>query len=215
MDTDIDELTWGKLPDLFRRDVDRTGVCWLWIGPTFLPKESIKPRANYGNQSIYMFVYRLMCERPAKGREIHHQCHQPLCVRPSHLEVLTTVEHLARHHAGPLREFCKNGHSVKQFGDHVFPIGLKACAECFRLRGKRALAKLNALPPDEKRIRNQRSNEFKKQRSLRDPEYAQRQQAYRRVYNQRYWKDNRDELTRRNREAYAMKKSAHNASGQS
>lgn len=182
MHKDIDELTWETLPDLFRRDVDRTGDCWLWIGPTFLPKESKKPHANYGNQSIYFYVYQLMHGNPAKGLEIHHQCHAPLCVRPSHLEVLTKEQHMARHHCGPLREFCKNGHSIDQYGEHVFPNGLKRCRECLRMGNQRRLAILNALPLEEKKKRSRKSNQYKTARMARDHEYAERKNTERKAY---------------------------------
>lgn len=79
----------------FESRVVKTDGCWFWTGGT--------DRQGYGqfavfatNVKAYRFAYELYVEMVPKGRELHHICENRICVKPSHLEIVTRDENMAR-----------------------------------------------------------------------------------------------------------------------
>lgn len=86
------ESTWARLT---QRCVDHDGDCWVGLERT---------RDRCGYQQINMYVKGL--QRPVKLLELDHECQEPACRNPDHLQPLTVREHrqvtLDRRHAnGP------------------------------------------------------------------------------------------------------------------
>lgn len=78
--------------------VDKTDDCWLWTGtinnagrPTF--------RFQGGPVYAYRFAFEATYGPIPPGLTIDHLCCEPKCVRPDHLEAVTTQENTRRYWA--------------------------------------------------------------------------------------------------------------------
>lgn len=79
--------------------VRRTRTCWVWTGAT---------RGGYGSFEVggrkrpcnyilaHRFAFQLANGEIPQGLELDHLCRNQLCVRPSHLEVVTHRENMLR-----------------------------------------------------------------------------------------------------------------------
>ncbi len=82
----------APVPDEDLYAVDPESGCWIWKG--WLDKD------GYGHirrQGKYYGAHRYFYEKAngslPKGAQMHHTCHNPACVNPSHLEVVSPLEH--------------------------------------------------------------------------------------------------------------------------
>lgn len=64
------------------------GDCWLWTAYT--------DKNGYGGFKwrgrkvwAHRFSYAFFCGDLVEGMQVHHRCHNPSCVNPSHLELAT------------------------------------------------------------------------------------------------------------------------------
>jgi hypothetical protein len=79
--------------------------CWEWTGLTdggklYPPGHGV---LSYNGKRIeaYRFLWIQFLGRNAPKRmQLHHRCHNKLCVNPEHLELLTPKEHRGRHPRG-------------------------------------------------------------------------------------------------------------------
>lgn len=85
----------------FMDKVELTTDCWLWTG-------ALLEQTGYGQfrdaASKVVKAHRWSYEHhvapiPA-GHQVHHRCGVRRCVRPDHLEAITTAEHGTRHRRG-------------------------------------------------------------------------------------------------------------------
>ena len=90
--------------------------CWTW---------NLKPYAcgyayfNYlGTRLLaHVFAFRTMRSyHPRyKGRILHHRCHNPLCVNPEHLQMVTRAQHVRLHpqvhHRNSKGRFVREAHA--------------------------------------------------------------------------------------------------------
>lgn len=67
------------------------GHCWLWLGA---PKSRSGIFCINGKQ---VQAHRWIFGPVKEGNHVHHKCHTPRCVNPSHLEELTPAQHIAAH----------------------------------------------------------------------------------------------------------------------
>jgi len=94
---------------LFWAQVDKQeDGCWLWAGR--------KHQAGYGYFNTrgrdilaHRYAYALAHLDEVVSEDIHHICHNPPCVRLSHLAAVTHAEN-CRLNKSRLNESCKNGH---------------------------------------------------------------------------------------------------------
>jgi hypothetical protein len=70
--------------------------CWIW------PHR--KDEQGYGwisidgeDKRVHVAMYELFVGKIRKGNHIHHNCENPACFNPEHLEQVTPKEHKARH----------------------------------------------------------------------------------------------------------------------
>ena len=91
--------------DRFWAKVDREGPdgCWLWLGQrnawgyghfrrTLVPGTYVAVKAH-------RLAYELVVGPIPAGLTLDHLCGRPSCVRPDHLEPVTSAENLRRRHA--------------------------------------------------------------------------------------------------------------------
>lgn len=135
------------LTDRFWSKVDKTGEHWLWTAGTF--------GGRYGqfwdgehNRLAHRVAYELENGELTEGLVIDHVCRVTLCVRPSHLELVTISENTARG-VGPAlaarrmkewsasRTHCIRGHELTLENTYVTGCGWRQCRPCRRITAQR------------------------------------------------------------------------------
>lgn len=124
---------------------EQEGECLVWKGNVGLRGYG---RINIGGHIllVHRLVRSLADGTAYRGLHVHHKCHNKLCVRLEHLEVLSLKAH-AHEHSKP-QETCKRGHTMRDA--YIRPdTGMRMCRECVRLRSERQLQLRRArrLPP--------------------------------------------------------------------
>lgn len=89
----------------FWKQVDKTPDCHIWQGARCgkYGSFSVGPAGAATRYYAHRFAYLDSGRDIPEGHHLHHRCHNPLCVRVSHLEVLTPSEHTRLHHTGRSR----------------------------------------------------------------------------------------------------------------
>lgn len=127
---------WTARPaeDRFWEKVDKSGDCWIWTaGRTnqgygrFSPARSESARAH-------RYSYELAYGPIAPGLVIDHLCRNKACVRPDHLEPVTTTENIRRAHPAVVTNRCKHGHEFTAENTRHRRDGSRACRTCERTR---------------------------------------------------------------------------------
>lgn len=145
MSTNERDATTGRfLPvDLLDLIADRFGVsdgCWIWTG--------YKNARGYGRvkhggrwHAAHRVLYELIEGPIPEGLELDHVrargCRSTSCVRPSHLEPVTSYENMIRGDGvGALnmrKTHCPSGHEYNKENTHITPTGRRVCRECHRI----------------------------------------------------------------------------------
>jgi len=105
----------------FLRHVDMRGSseCWPWKATTsggyglfVLNASKLRRKQTTAHRCAYI----LFVEEITEEFDIHHRCENKLCVNPSHLQKVTTVEHVTEltptsiTYLNKRKTYCKNGH---------------------------------------------------------------------------------------------------------
>lgn len=132
-----------RLPTALRfySKVSVVGDCWIWTG-----KQNNRGYGVFRSQGKEGYAHRWAFE-DAEGHipsdmEIDHLCRIPLCVRPSHLEVVSHQENVARGDSRR-RSHCPHGHSYSGSNLYVNPYtGKRLCRTCHRASDRRRRERL-------------------------------------------------------------------------
>jgi hypothetical protein len=85
-------------------------------------------------------AWELMRGPIPRGMTIDHLCRMPLCVNPSHLEVVTLKENVLRGFGSPAmnarKTHCLKGHPLTLDNVYLYR-GSRSCRMCMRARFKR------------------------------------------------------------------------------
>ncbi len=115
-------------------NTEKTDTCWLWHGLT--NKEGYGRTKNEGKSLIaHRAFYELLVGPIPEGLTLDHLCRVRNCVRPDHLEPVTSGENVLRGD-GPCarnarKEFCVRGHPLS---DAYVANGGRYCQVCGRDR---------------------------------------------------------------------------------
>lgn len=136
----------GHDEERFWRQVEKTPSCWIWTGA--------KDWDGYGVSRVNGRVGRAHRESLAweigplpavneKGKRlvVDHLCHNPACVNPDHLELVTDRVNVVERGSGPTavnarKTHCKRGHPLTEDNAYVSN-GMRSCVECRRNRSRK------------------------------------------------------------------------------
>ncbi len=132
--TKIEERFWPKVlknaaVSLFNRNL---GLCWIWRGAASCGYGQIKGHRStlWAHRVSYILHYGPI----PKGLEIDHLCRVRLCVRPSHLEAVTSQENSLRGfgHAGrnARKTHCAKGHCFTIYVNKINGLVCRVCRPC-------------------------------------------------------------------------------------
>lgn len=76
--------------------VDKTGDCWLWLGPTNGAGygSATHPQTGREESLVQRIVYKLEKGPIPKGLVVRHTCDTKLCCRPTHLILGTQADNV-------------------------------------------------------------------------------------------------------------------------
>lgn len=98
--------------------------CWMWLGYHHFGYAMMMH--GRGRERKQTHVTRFLMNAP-KGMDVDHLCHNPWCVNPYHLEVVTHLENIRRHAAWKKanRQVCeKHGELLRIYGR------IRICRSC-------------------------------------------------------------------------------------
>ncbi len=130
----------------FWSKVERTGDgCWIWQGA--LGKDGYGVLKFNGHHTGAHRAAYIMARGPIPdGMQIDHLCRNRLCVRPSHLEVVTCRENLMRGRtiqaANAAKTHCKQGHPFDADNTKITTRGQRRCRTCHRIQSRRRAARV-------------------------------------------------------------------------
>ena len=106
--------------------------CWVWTG--FLSSQGY-PNIQLPKKQVraHRLIYILIIGKIPLKKHLHHKCEFKLCVRPSHMKVLTPDEHNKYH---KLQEYCVNGHPFNGDNLHISS-KRRSCRACARENTRR------------------------------------------------------------------------------
>lgn len=124
--------------------VQKTETCWIWQGGRTGPAD-----ADYGtisfrgrNVLVHRLVYELYVGPIPDGLEVDHLCSNPPCVRPNHLEPVTSRENSFRSRSPELTRqrqlaitHCPKGHPYDE-QNTLRSGGKRRCGICRRRQNK-------------------------------------------------------------------------------
>ena len=118
--------------------------CWEWTGQV--------GSSPYGQSVVFgrkVLAHRLSWEmhncEPAGDRHVHHACHNPICVNPTHLEAIAPVRHREAHRSE--RTACGQGHAWTPENTYITKRGTRSCRACARAYQARLRAERNGPWP--------------------------------------------------------------------
>lgn len=74
----------------------KTDYCWYWSGDTH-PNGRGRITIDQTKRYVYRVLYELMMGPIPSGWHLHHRCHNPPCINPLHLLLVTHLEHRTLH----------------------------------------------------------------------------------------------------------------------
>ena len=112
-------------------------ACWEWTGATNgLGYGQLGMSRGHRPRNVYAHrvSYELSRGSIPEGMEVDHLCHNPRCVNPDHLQIVSHQDNMRRSKAAT-KTACKRGHDWTDPRNVYFrKNGTRYCAECARTR---------------------------------------------------------------------------------
>ena len=104
--------------------VRKTDTCWIWIGPIMSSGYGMLNR-KLAHRTVFKMVG---LKAPSSFEDVHHKCHNRLCVNPEHLEI-TDYKHRGEFWKNKM--FCSKGHPFNEQNTYFYK-GHRKCKICMR-----------------------------------------------------------------------------------
>lgn len=117
----------------FDAKVTRTQGCWEWAGASHNAKGYGRFDADGRRYLAHRYSYEQSVGPIPAGSEVDHLCKNTRCVRPSHLEAVTSEEHDRRSDQGSYlraRTHCPKGHPYSGSNLRLNKRGGRHCRQC-------------------------------------------------------------------------------------
>ena len=109
------------------------GNCWIWIG-NIHTKGYGQFRSRKNRVLAHRFSYELHNGNIDPNLNIDHLCRVRSCVRPTHLEQVSTKVNTLRGVGltaiNAIKQYCKNGHKFTKQNTYNRPLGGRTCRQC-------------------------------------------------------------------------------------
>lgn len=122
--------------------------CWLWEGVTGGSKSTygyFRPGTRSSDKKIlaHRYAYMIWIGDIPDGMEVHHLCRTPLCVRPSHLLIVTPQ----RNAEFERMKRCPEGHDLTVPENCLWDQQgrRRGCSICHRAKARNRMAKRYAM----------------------------------------------------------------------
>jgi hypothetical protein len=126
--------------------VRKTATCWEWTGARTFGYGVIGSGGKYGHTlRAHRISWTIHRGRIPDGLELDHLCRNRACVRPDHLEPVTTAENVLR---GALARIdaCPQGHPYDEANTYRRPRfpNQRRCRACHRIQVLQSMRRLAA-----------------------------------------------------------------------
>lgn len=114
--------------------------CWEWTGTKSLDNYG-RFRYKMKNYHAHRWAYEFIGEKILeKDKLLHHLCHNPPCVNPKHLEMMTFIEHNREYVPWQYKldkTSCANGHEYNIENTIIDKYGHRSCKLCPKIYQER------------------------------------------------------------------------------
>jgi hypothetical protein len=152
--------------------------CWRWLGGT--SGGYGKVQVDGRQVPVHRLAYEFAIGPIPPGLVLDHLCRNTRCVRPEHLEAVSTAENILRGNGPAARnarkERCPRGHLYSDANTYVTRTSSRQCLACRSMRtpdpevSRRATAKWKRANPNYQ----ERANARRRERYATDPAYRER-----------------------------------------
>jgi len=126
------------------------GRCWVWTAATHEFGYGVFTDGGFVN--AHRWAYEHFVSPIPKGLELDHLCRNPPCVRPTHLDPVTSF---VNQHRSPVtfasinssKAYCPQGHEYTPENTRIMTSGSRECKECRRETVRRYRARQRAKRP--------------------------------------------------------------------
>jgi hypothetical protein len=130
----------GATPESFGARADRSGRCWLWIGPVYGNNHYGCASSRGRTMPAHRLAWTIARGPIPAGMKVLHRCDVPLCVRPDHLFLGTQADNMRdaatkgrTSNGNRGKVFCKRGHEFTPENTRHDRRG-RQCRTCDKLR---------------------------------------------------------------------------------
>lgn len=131
----------GTVEYRFWSKVDKSETCWLWTAGRNLQGYG-RFTELYGTRLAHRISWEMLVGPIPEWLELDHLCRTPACVRPSHLEPVTSRVNVLRGEGIPAKNaqktHCKHNHKFTPENTYNPPgqPNSRMCRECARARSR-------------------------------------------------------------------------------
>ena len=112
--------------------------CWLWLGWKNQDGYGIYILIHNHKVRVHRYIYELLNGKIPNGLVCDHQCNNPTCVNPNHIDIVTQKSNALRGIGmaaqNARKTHCKNGHKFTAENTYHNPSGNgnRTCKICIR-----------------------------------------------------------------------------------